>query len=375
MSIYQNIVSFAVLVIAFSACKKAEKPIELKAETPVVKGVEVKSLRPEKPVRLPGELYSWNKVNIYSKVKGYVKEVKVDRGSKVKRGQILALLEAPELITELEKARGQVAASEALVNEALANYESSKIAYQRLLKASSTPGAVAAIELDQARIKMVADSANAATAKGNLEAAKSNLATQLEMANYLKIIAPFDGTIIERNISPGALIGAGEAGGVPMFVLEDNSKLRLTIAVPEQYTNTVSKSAEVTFTVNSVPDQRFTAVFGRSAESIVEKNRVMMTEFDVENSHNKLKAGMYAEVQLPLKRSTETLFVPVNSVVTSSEKVFVIKSVGNKAKWVPVKKGIQVDTLLEVFGDLYPGELVVKDASEEIREGEDLRIN
>lgn len=373
MNILRFILFIPLLTVMAAGCKKEEKKAPPAAAVPTMKAAEVLSLQPVKPVVLPGELHPWDRVSIYSKVNGFVKEVKADRGTVVKKGQVLAILDAPEVLTELDKARGQLHASEAALQQAKAVYAASDLTYRRLQKASSTPGAVAANELDQAKSRMMSDSSAMVTAEGNLKAARSHYHTKSELKNYLTITAPFSGTIIERNISPGSLIGAGQSNK-PMFVLEDISTLRLTIAIPEHYANALSKTSAISFTVNAVPDKAFNARFGRSSESIVEKNRVMISEFDVDNRNGELKAGMYAEVQIPIKRTSPTLFVPKSSVVSSSERVFVIKAEKDKSEWVNVKKGITLDTLTEVFGDIEAGELIVKDASEELREGQQLKI-
>lgn len=371
-------IAFSIAVVALlSSCSKEERKHESvhKDEVALMAVSKVLSLQPEKPLLLPGELYPWNKVSIYSKVKGFVKELKVDRGSQVRKGQILAVLDAPEVLAEFDQAKGQLSAAEGAYEESKARLIASSLTYNRLIKANATKGAVALNELDQAQAKMFADSASVSNAKGNLDAARSHYRTKQELVNYLSITAPFDGIIIERNISPGALTGTTDGNSKPLFVLEDHSRLRLTLAVPELYSNTVSKEGVVTFQVSAVPDKDFKAKFGRSAESVLDKNRVMMTEFDYNNITKELKAGMYANVQIPVVRSSATLFVPKSAVVNSSEEVFVIRNNKNKAEWVPVKKGIVLDTLVEVFGDLSKGDIILKEGSEEIRDGQELRVS
>lgn len=370
MSAFKIILAANCILLAAS-CKHVEENKKAETETvTALKATEVLSLHPAKPVVLPGELHSWNKVNLYSKVKGFVKLVKADRGSRVKRGQVLAVLDAPEIVAELDQAKGHLHAAQASFHESQAKFSSSGLTYARLLKASHTEGAVAAHELELAQSKISADSAAVSAAEGNLKAAQSHFRTKSEMVNYLSITAPFEGVIIERNISPGALIGAGDANPKPLFVLEDNSTLRLTVAIPENYANSIQKNMDVTFRVNAVMDKKFSASFGRSSESVLDKHRVMMTEFDIDNRNGALKAGMYAEVQLSVKRSSPTLFVPRSAVVSSSENVFVIQEKDHRSQWVPVKKGISLDTLTEVFGEILAGDLIVKEASEELREGQ-----
>ncbi|MDJ1473038.1 efflux RND transporter periplasmic adaptor subunit [Xanthocytophaga flava] len=341
------------------------------AEVQEITIVPVQQLQPSKQIVLPGELKPWNKVNIHPKVKGFVKSLAVDRGSVVKKGQVLAILDAPESLSELSQAKAQLQAAEATASEQSTRAQASKLTYQRMLKTSKMEGAVSLNELDLAKARMMGDSASATVAQGNVQAARAYYQTKSQLAQYLTITAPFDGVIIERNTSPGALVGPSESSSAkPLFVLEDSRTLRLTVAIPEVYANQISGKGTVNFTVNAVPEKLFTANYARSGSSLQEENRSMMTEFDIKNTNDELKAGMYAEVRLPITRSAQTLFVPVKSVVSSSEKVFVIRVKDDKAERIAIKKGNVVDTLVEVFGNLQPGDWIVKEASDEIREGQ-----
>lgn len=342
------------------------------ASEPVVELAYVRSMKPAKQIALPGELKPWNKVSIHPKVKGFVRTVNVDRGSVVKKGQILAQLEAPEVISELSQAKAQLNAAEAALHEITTRYQATALTYSRLIRTNRTEGAVSLNELDLAKARAATDSSAMAVAKGNVQAAKSFMETKTELSRYLTVTAPFDGIITERNISPGALVGPGEGGAKPLFILEDNTKLRLTLAIPENISSAIPNKGEVSFTVPASPEKIYKAVYARSSRTLSEENRSMITEFDVSNRSNELKAGMYAQVQLNTERAGNTLFVPVTAVVNSSEQVFVIRDKAKKAEWVAVKRGIVVDTLVEVFGDLHDGEAIVKKASEEYRNGQDL---
>jgi RND family efflux transporter MFP subunit len=350
------------------------KKKETTIENQLVEVVQVQSLQPSKKIVLPGELKPWNKVNIYAKVKGFVRTLNVDRGTFVKSGQVLAILDAPEIIAELDQAKGQMLASEGNLLESNARFQASKRGYYRLLQTNNTKGAVSVNELDQAHSKMLADSAIVSIAEGNAKASRSFYNNKSQLVDYLTIRAPFDGTIIERNISPGALVGISDGSSKPLFVLEDNSILRLTVAIPEVFSNGISEKSDVAFSVGAIPEKKFSAKFSRSSRSLIEENRAMMAEFDVINKFNELKAGMYAEVKLPISRSSYTLFVPVKSVVSSSERVFIIRVNEDKAEWVTVKKGNVVDTLVEVFGEIKMGDRIVLKASEELRNGQLIKV-
>jgi RND family efflux transporter MFP subunit len=376
MNTLKTILIILTATFGLTACsteaETSQKHEQQAEKAPAVELTQVRRMKPAKQIALPGELKPWNKVSIHPKVKGFVKTVNADRGTIVRKGQVLAVLEAPEVMSELSQAKAQVIAAEATLHEINTRYQASAMTYSRLLRTNRTEGAVSLNELDLAKAKALTDSSAAAVAKGNVQAAKSFMETKTELSRYLTVTAPFDGIITERNISPGALVGPGEGGSKPLFILEDNTKLRLTLAIPENLSSAIPAKGEISFTVSASPEKVYKAVYARSARTLAEENRSMITEFDVNNRSNELKAGMYAQVLLNTERTSNTLFVPVTAVVNSSEQVFVIRDKGKKAEWVPVKRGTVVDTLVEVFGDLHAGDAIVKKASEEYRNGADL---
>ncbi|WP_310587742.1 efflux RND transporter permease subunit [Dyadobacter fanqingshengii] len=376
MNTLKSLIIVGTMTFGIMSCNSEAETTDGKAQkeeqAPATEMAVVQSLKPDKQLALPGELKPWNKVSIHPKVKGFVKTVNVDRGTMVRKGQILATLEAPEVLSELSQAKAQLIASEAALHESTTRFQTSSLTYNRLLRTSKTEGAVSLNELDLAKARSVTDSSAVAMAQGNVQAARSYMETKSQLAKYLTVVAPFDGIITERNISPGALVGPGESGAKPLFVLEDNTKLRLTLAIPENLSNAVPSKGEISFTVSASPEKQYKGAYARSSRTLSEENRSMMTEFDVDNRSNELKAGMYAQVMLNTARTANTLFVPTSAVVYSSEQVFVIRERDKKAEWVPVKRGTVVDTLVEVFGNLHAGDPIVKKASEEFRNGEAL---
>ena len=362
----------AILTACSSASSDNKKPVTKEPDVQQVAITTVQALQPSKRVTLPGELKPWNRVSMYAKVKGFVRDISVDRGTVVRKGQVLARLDAPEVLSELSQAQAQVQAQESNLVEQTTRARASRLTYQRLLQTAKMEGAVSLNEIDQAQARMQSDSAQVAMGRGTVQAARSNYQAKTELRQYLTITAPFDGIVIERNISPGALVGAGDTGK-PLFVVEDSRTLRLTVAIPETFANQLPAKSAVSFTVNAMPDRRFNAKLARSAQSLVEANRAMIAEFDVPNASHELKAGMYADVQMPIERTTKTLFVPTTAVVSSSEKMFLIRVADNRAQWVSVQKGNVLDTLVEVFGDVQPGMAIVKKASEEIRDGQEVK--
>ena len=368
--LFRVVILFAIVVGTFGCKQKVELPSSANS-IPVVEVAEIQSLQPSLPIVLPGELKAWNKTMIVAKVKGYVGNVNVDRGTVVRKGQSLALLEAPEVVAELNQVKARVAASRANVIEQRAKRQVSKLTYRRIVETNKTDGAVSGNEMDMAYAKMMTDSALAEAAEQNLQVAQAQLASQAQLVNYLDVKAPFDGTIIERNISPGDLVGSDASK--PLFILEDRSKLRLTIAVPENLSNSIEPESVVSFSVQADPQKQYQAKFGRSANSLQESNRSMMAEFDFDNRDGALKAGMYAEVRLPMTRNKPTMFVPKTSVIHSTEGVFIVKVNDNAAVWVTVQQGNSLDSLVEIFGTVKAGEKIVKVANEELRNGQPLK--
>ncbi len=372
LTLIGSVSAAAILTACSSASSDNKKPATKEPDVQQVAITTVQALQPSKRVTLPGELKPWNRVSMYAKVKGFVRDISVDRGTVVRKGQVLARLDAPEVLSELSQAQAQVQAQESNLVEQTTRARASRLTYQRLLQTAKMEGAVSLNEIDQAQARMQSDSAQVAMGRGTVQAARSNYQAKTELRQYLTITAPFDGIVIERNISPGALVGAGDTGK-PLFVVEDSRTLRLTVAIPETFANQLPAKSAVSFTVNAMPDRHFNAKLARSAQSLVEANRAMIAEFDVPNASHELKAGMYADVQMPIERTTKTLFVPTTAVVSSSEKMFLIRVADNRAQWVSVQKGNVLDTLVEVFGDVQPGMAIVKKASEEIRDGQEIK--
>jgi len=365
--------TFLICIVLVFSCRKDEKAAGPNDSRQTVDVSLVSRLQPSSQVVMPGELKPWNKTLLYAKVKGFVGSLYVDRGDHVKQGQVLAVLEAPEVVAEYNQAKANVASASATVIETRTRQKLSKLTYQRVFETSKTEGAVSANELDLSYTQMLADSARASTAEENLRAAEAQVAAQAQLVGYLTVRAPFDGIITERNVSPGDLVGHG-GNDLYLFSIEDISKLRLTIPVPEKLSNSIRKESVVSFSIPADPFQTYQAKFGRMANSVQEKNRTMMVEFDYDNTQGKLKAGMYAEVHIPVTRNQPTLFVYQDALIESTEGIFVVRANKDTAEWIPVERGKPVDSLVEVFGAIHEGDKIVRYASEELRNGQAIKV-
>lgn len=320
-------------------------------------------------VPLPGELRPYEEVRVFPKVTGFVQWIGVDRGSRVKKGQLLAVLVAPELVAQKAEAEAKLQSAENRRIEAEAKLSADQSTYQRLKVAAATPGVISDEELDVAQKAADADRARVVALRNTRDAARETLRSFEEVEGYLRITAPFDGVVTKRNVHPGALVGpAGGAGSQSSMVrIEEVSHLRLVVAVPEVYVAGVEKGAKVSFTVPAFPGRTFTGTVARLAESIDVTTRTMPVEMDVWNPSWELNSGMFPEVTWPVRRAQASMFVPQSAVARSMEANFVIRVRDGKAEWVDVKTGANSGNLVEVFGALRPGDQVALHASEELR--------
>jgi len=321
-------------------------------------------------VDLPGEFFPFQSVALHARVPGYIEKILVDRASVVKQGQLLAELSAPEMAAQIAEAESKV---QALVSDRLqaeAQLAALEATFARLKQAAETPGAIAGNELVQMEKQVDAQRALIRSRQDSVRAATANLKALQEMQSYLRITAPFDGVITERLVHPGALVGPGADSS--LFTLQQISKLRLVVAVPEENAGSIVPAARVEFHVPAFPERTYSGTVARSAHALDSKTRTMPVELDVTNNDGSLSPGMYPTVRWPVRRAHPALFVPASSVVTTTERTFVIRDRSGRAEWVNVRKGSSDGDLIEVMGDLRPRDKVVRRGTDELRDGSPL---
>jgi membrane fusion protein (multidrug efflux system) len=350
-------VSSIILIACLGACTSKESPKDFSGKSANLNNgydigtITQKGLASE--VRLPGQLKPFDEVAIYPKANGFVKKVYVDRGSEVKKGQLLIELEAPEVESQLKAAQAQYLQAQEVAR-------ASEDKYRRLNDAAKEAGAVSSLDLDNALSKMRGDQAVASSQKANVTSVRS-------MQGYLTIRAPFDGVVIQRNVSPGALSGASKSGQ-PMLILQHLQKLRLEVYIPEAYVEKVNLKKSVYVSFTAIPGLNRKAMISRSANSLGD-GRSEAIEIDISNDDLVLKPGMYGEVKIPLMTAAHSLLVPNHTIVRSTENQYVIKVVNNKAVLTPIKEGLVGTDSTEIVGDIKPGDKIILHATDEIKDG------
>jgi len=346
----------AILVasVLFNACtsdnkEQQTKPVAQDSTTVFI----LQKQEVNKKFSFPSELTPLERAEIFAKVSGYIKTVKVDIGDKVQQGQVLAIIEAPEMLSNYAQASADV-------QFANSKYIASLDAFTRIENAAKVNGTVATGELEKSRNQMLAD-------KAAHEATKAKLNAYAQLKDYLTIRSPFSGTIVQRNADIGTLVGT--ANNKPILVIENTATLRLKVPVQEAYTTALPDSSFISFTVDAQPDKKYFAKLSRKTGAINKDNRTETWEFIYNNSKQELKSGMYANATMKLGRSGTSFVVAPSAIATTLEKRFVIRLKDGKAEWIDVRNGMNTGDKIEIFGNLNEGDTLLMKATDEIKEG------
>jgi RND family efflux transporter MFP subunit len=328
-------------------------------------------------VTLSGEFRPFQQVDVHAKVAGYIRKIYVDVGDHVKAGQVLAILEVPELNAEVMGAKADIRRSRDAIRRAQSEIERSEsgydayhAAYRRLKQASEArPGLIAEQELDDSLAKDKESEAQVngarsalAEAQNQLSAAESNLDRLTAMEGYSHISAPFSGVVTKRYADTGALIQAGTASetqSMPVVQLAEWSKLRLVVPVPESAVQQLRLNSIVRVRVSAL-QRDFDGKVARFADALNDETRTMHTEIDVENPTGTLKEGMYAEVKLVLQEEKNALSVPVQSVQRerAGASVMVVDA-GGRIQERKVALGTESSDRVQVLSGLAESDRVV----------------
>jgi membrane fusion protein (multidrug efflux system) len=361
MSIHKRVCFLFPLVCCLPAFSQSPTHVEM---------VKVESHSSARTVPLTAELAPFLQTDIEARSPGYVEKVLVDRGSPVRRGQLLVQLSAPEINSQTSASEANLHQAEAEVAQAEAQAAAAESTAAKLQEAAKTPGAVAGNELLQAEKQRDAAQALVDSRKAAVRTANDRLQASQATESYLRVTAPFDGMITDRFVNPGMLI---DGGHTPMLKLQQVAHLRLIVPVPETYTGSVVKGMSMVFHVPAHPGKSYTAKVARIPNALDQQSRSMMVELDVYNKDGSLAPGMYPTVDWPVGVGENLLFVPVTSVVTTTERTFVITQINGKAHWVDVRKGQSAGENVSIQGQIAVGQEVIKRASDEIREGTPLK--
>ena len=337
---------------------------------------------------LSSELVPFQEIDVYAKESGYVKSLNVDYGSRVKAGQVMAVLEIPELQLQLAQDDAAIANTQDRVTQARHEIERVQtvrnmlhLQYQRLDGvAKSKPGLVAQEEVDEAQSKDLAAEAQVEASQSNLQSAQSELqvaqarrARDQVMFDYSNITAPFDGVVTQRFANQGALMQAGTSSStqaMPLVRLSQDNLFRLVIPVPETYVRYIHVGDSVKVNLPSL-NQDLPGKVARFSVDVQEDTRTMHTEVDVPNPNRMLVPGLFAEATITLEDRDHVLSVPLEAVIHNGDQttVYLVDSAG-KLESRPVTLGIQTPADAEIVSGLKEGDMVVVSDRSGLKTGE-----
>src|SRR5271170_4484695 len=336
-----------------------------RAAIAMVDVVEPKSGTALEEIVLPGTTQAFIDTPIFARTNGYLKQWYFDIGARVQQGQLLAVIETPELDRQLEQARANLKTAQA--NAQLAQITATR--WQNLLKTNS----VSTQETDQAVQDLSAKQAT-------VDSMTADVHRLEELQSFEKVYAPFGGVITARNTDIGALINAG-AGGVPqeLFHMAAVNRLRVYVAVPEVDSKAAQNGAKATLTFDEYPGETFQGTIVRNSDSIDLASRTLNVEVDIDNGQGRIKTGAYALVHLRLPQSTQTstasLTIPSNTLLFRSEGLRVGVVRNGRAELAPITIGRDFGATVEVVAGLQPTDQVIVNPSDSLASGNPVQVS
>ncbi|MGH9611470.1 MAG: efflux RND transporter periplasmic adaptor subunit [Bryobacteraceae bacterium] len=380
----------ALAAMALTSCGRNQNAQAAAPEAVTVGVVSAGRKAMDRQLTVSSELVPFQEIDVYAKQSGYVKQLFVDYGSRVKAGQLMAVLEIPELQAQLEQDTAaiknmadQVTHAKNELTRAEAQHQVLHLQYKRLNSVATTqPGLVAQQEVDDAQGRDLAAEAQVEAAKSALESAESELAISNAkrghdqvLFDYSRITAPFAGVVTQRYANLGTLMQAGtnsSTQALPLVQLSQEDRFRLVIPVPESYVKYIRVGDPADVRVPSL-GKNFPGKVARFSADVKEDTRTMHTEVDVPNPNHQLMAGLYAEAVLTLERKDRALAVPLQAINHEGDQatVYVIDP-SNKIDDRPVTVGLQTVNDAEILSGLKDGDLVIVTDRSGLKAGEEV---
>jgi len=336
---------FALIAAVQTSCQRAAGPAATSVQTVHLKKSEI-----VRRVTLPGNVMAYQEATLYAKVGGYLKMIAVDKGDNVKTGDVLAEIEAPEMVADLVKEKAEA--------------EAAAMDFRRVSEA-------------QRKASDLVTPQTMDTAKAKADVARAGVQRIETLLDYAKITAPFAGVITKRWADRGALIPAATsssaAKSAAVVTLMDFSTVRVDVAVPDTEAPLVKKDLPVKVTVDELPGRNFDGTITRFAYALDESTKTMATEIEIANPDLALRPGMWANVQIDLQKKTDAQLLPAEALVTEKNKTSVFVARDGKAQKVPIKTGFDDGINVEVTGGLTPKDAVILAGKQAVTDGQPVK--
>ena len=358
-------VLLAIAVVAYGLGSRAAQNSRLHDVTeaqaiPTVATVTPSHAENQTGLDLPGRLQAFINAPIYARVPGYLKSWKYDIGGKVKAGELLAEIDTPDLDQQLQQAR-------AALGVAQANAKLAKISADRWQSLAGTD-AVATQDVDTRNSTLNANIAQ-------VKAAQASLDQLVAEEGFKRLVAPFDGVVTARDTDIGQLINVGAAGGMQLFVVSETGKLRIYVAVPQNYVPSVPPGTKATIRVPEHPDKTYSGTVEASAQSVVPSTGTTLMQIIVDNSAGELMPGDYASIHLQIAGEPNVLSVPSSALIFDARGLSVA-TVGadNRVVRTPVLIERDLGPVVELASGVAPNDRVIENPPDGVENGAEVRL-
>jgi RND family efflux transporter MFP subunit len=340
---------------------------------PTVRTAPVRASGSTMSVTWPGTTEAFEQANIYARASGYISKRNVDIGSRVKAGDLLIEITAPELDHQIAQAEGNLAQLQASLQQAKANRDLAQVTWDRdnplVQKGWVTPQ-----QGDTDRLNLQARDAAVAVAQANIVAQKAQLQVLNQQKAYQSVVAPFDGVITQRNVDVGALVQADTTSGTFLFTLMHSDTLRIQLYVPQDEAFGVAPGVEAVIRVPEIPGRTFPGKVTRIADALQPGTRTLLTEIDVPNSDHVLSPGIYCNVELKIPRKTPSLIVPSEAIVFNRDGLNVVVVDNGVARVHQVTVVRDFGTTVEVSAGVKDGDQVILNPPVNLTDGHKVQI-
>jgi RND family efflux transporter MFP subunit len=321
----------------------------------------------------PGSTLAFNLADIFARASGYIVTRNVDIGSRVKKGDVLVEISAPEIQHQIAQAEATLAQNQATLVQSQANRDLANVTWGRD-KTLVQQGWVTLQQGDTDRLTLAADQAAVGVAEANIKAQQAQVKVLSQQQVYQTVVAPFDGHITQRNVDVGTLVQADANTGTDMFTLMNDDVLRIQLYVPQDQAFGVAPGVEAVVRVPELPGREFPGTVTRIADALQPGTRTLLTEVDVPNPDHALPAGVYCTVELKIPRKTPSLIVPAAAIVFNADGLSVMVVEDGVAHVRQVTESRDFGTTVELSAGVKDGDQVILNPPVDLTDGHKVTI-
>jgi RND family efflux transporter MFP subunit len=363
------------LLVGFGAWSQSSRSADTvavlearKNAVPNVRTMTVVEDKAPRTIELPGSMAAFDYATLFARATGYISVRNVDIGSKVRKGDVLALIAAPDLDQQFDQAKAQLVQLQASVEQARANAELGRVTSARTSQLV-VKGVSSAQQGDQDRLTFASETAALAVARANVVVQQAAVNRLAQLTDFEQITAPFDGVITSRFIDVGSLVTADANSGTPLFSIDRTDVLRVRVYVPQTAYFGIKDGDRATITVPELPDRVFEGKVARNARTLAAGTRTLLTEVDVNNKDGVLTAGLYGIVHFQVRRSNPVVLIPSQAVIFNKDGLTAAVVSNGKVELRKLELEADNGANVEVRIGLRPGDRVILSPPANIADG------